>query len=55
MSKRRYGSLALPAAGAFAAGCSLCNAVKHDRIGAKHLTRGCTRAHGRAPSSMENG
>ena len=49
MSKRGYGSWALPAAGAIAAGRNLYNAVKRARTGAKRSTRGRTRARGRAP------
>ena len=49
MSKRGYGSWALPVAGAIAAGHNLYNAVKRAQTGAKRSTRGRTRACGRAP------
>ena len=49
MSKRGYGSWALPAAGAIAAGRNFYNAAKRARTGAKRSTRGRTRARGRAP------
>ena len=49
MSKRGYGSWALPAAGAIAAGRNFYNAAKRARTGAKRSTRGRTRARGRGP------
>ena len=49
MSKRGYGSWALPAAGAIAAGRNFYNAAKRARTGAKRSARGRTRARGRGP------
>ena len=49
MSKRGYGSWALPAAGAIAAGRNFYNAAKRARTGAKRSARGRTRGRGRAP------
>ena len=49
MSKRGYGSWAMPAAGAIAAGRNFYNAAKRARTGAKRSARGRTRARGRAP------
>ena len=49
MSKRGYGGWALPAAGAFAAGRNMYNAIKRSQTGAKSGSTKRTRSRGRAP------